>query len=108
MRGFPNHLKTKEDYTNMLAIDPEQAKARLQALMDDRFTWKQTDVLSEGDLGQEDETHKIIESSERDEETGEETTVRYQYELQEDFNSHFFLLGFTVDEVENIITNTNN
>ncbi|MDX9690527.1 MAG: hypothetical protein RBT70_08745 [Alphaproteobacteria bacterium] len=108
MRGYPQHLNSKQDYINMLAIDPAETVARLQLLLDQRYSWFQGEKLAEGDAGIEDETHKVIEATEREEGSEDEITVRYQYELKEDFNSHLFLIGFTVDEVENIINDNSN
>lgn len=102
MRGFPNNLNTKEDYTNMFAIAPDQAKVWLQSLMDDRFTWFQVGKLEEGDDGVTDDTHRVMDATESVE-GGDDVTVRYQYELREDQHSQFFLLGFTVDEANAII-----
>ncbi len=102
MRGYPNHLNSKQDYLNMLELDREETVARLQRLRDDRFTWFQVGKLEEGDDGVTDDTHRVMEATESVE-GGDDVTVRYQYELREDQHSHFFLLGFTVDEANAII-----
>lgn len=90
------HFKTKIDYYNLLKREPETAKARLEELKAGRFVWFAVGILTEGEAGQEDETHKVIET---DGEMGEEPG-RVQYALLEDPNAEFFRLGFTLEEAE--------
>ena len=99
MRDFPKWLNTKQDYLNCLEAFPEKTKQVLQELLTSRFCWFPIRELSEGEAGAESDTYKVIEN--KDEET--QTIKRIQYELKEDENARLFLLGFTVDEINEII-----
>jgi 1,2-phenylacetyl-CoA epoxidase catalytic subunit len=93
MRDFPKWLNTKQDYLNCLQDFPEQIRQRLQELLTDRFLWVQTGILSDEDQGVTDDTHRIIETE----------NERFQYEYLEDSNARIFQLGFTVQEIEELI-----
>lgn len=93
MRDFPKWLNTKQDYLNCLQDFPEQIKQRLQELLTDRFLWVQTGILPDKDQGVTDDTHKVIESE----------NEYFQYEYLEDSNARMFQLGFTVQEIEELI-----
>lgn len=92
MKGFPKHLNAKQDYLNVLSMYPDETKLALQALLDSRFVWVDSDIV-DGKI--EDDTHKILE---KPDDAG--TIQQYQMELVEDVNAHIFRLGFTVKEVE--------
>ncbi len=92
MRGFPKHFNSKQDFMNCLELFPEETKAELQRLLDDRFVWVDTAILN-GTAGVVDSTHRVIESDDG----------LIQQELKEDTNAKLFRLGFTVSEVEEIL-----
>lgn len=99
MKGIPKYLNTKQDYVNIVNLFPEeQWKPFYQELLDTRFIWSVVGNLEEGDEGVTDSTHKIG----MDSQDGEK--VRVQLELIEDSNARIFQLGFTVQEVQQMIT----
>lgn len=122
MRGYPIFLNTKEDYLNMIKINPIETVNRLRLLLNDRFDWEWVKDLEDGEDGIEDETHKI-ESYEdvpsafdeefsdvdgSDDGDGSDTIkekkiIRMQFELRENKHALLFHLGFTVEEIENLI-----
>lgn len=88
-------FNTKQDYFNYLTMKPEETKKALQLLIDTRFVWKTTGILAEGAEGLTDDTHRVI---------GEEPE-RMQQTLVEDENAKIFAIGFTVEEVKEILKN---
>jgi hypothetical protein len=99
MKGFPKHLNTKQDYLNLLPLFPEQTKAELQRLLDERIGWVTTSRLNDGDEGLTDETHRV---DALEDDTGT-VTERYQVQYMEDPAAELFRVGFTVEEVEGLI-----
>ncbi len=91
MRGFPKHLNSKQDYLNCLSDYPAETKAELQRLLDSRFVWQDTAIIE--NEGITDDTHRVIETEDG----------KIQQELVEDTNAEIFRLGFTVEEVEELI-----
>lgn len=89
MRGLPKFFNTKQDYLNCFEGYKEGVKAELQKLLDARFNWFDVEVLENPEIGINDETHRVIENM--------------QQELKEDPNARLFKLGFTVDEVKELI-----
>lgn len=92
MRGFPKFLNTKQDYLNCLTMFPEETKKALQTLLDNRFNWFDVAILEE-DVTELAVNQRIIEAD------GE----KMLQEEKEDPNARIFLLGFTVEEVEELI-----
>lgn len=88
-------LNTKQDYINYLSINPTEAQKALQLLLDTRFVWQTTAVLAKDVTGVTDETHRVI---------GEEPE-RMQQVYIEDTNAQLFRLGFTVEEIRELIEN---
>lgn len=88
-------LNTKQDYLNVLTFKPEEAKKELQLLLNTRFVWQTTAILSDADTGINDDTHRVVG----------EPPERMQQELIEDENAKIFRLGFTVEEVKEILNN---
>lgn len=93
MKGFPKYLNCKQDFYNLIGDYPAETRAYLQTLMGDRFSWFTTNPLAEGDVGETGETLRVIEQ-----ELLDGAKERLQQELQEDPNSRFFLIGWTVEE----------
>ena len=95
------HLNTKDDYLNLKQhFSSKVWIAEFQVLLDERKNWLNTGKLAKGEAGVIDETHKVIEL--KDEITNE-VKERYQYKYQEDPNCKLSRLGFTVEEVEEIL-----
>lgn len=93
MRGFPKHLNSKQDYLNCIEEFPKETKEELQRLLDSRFVWVATAILEDEEAGIEDATHEIVETEDG----------RVQRELIEDKNSELIRLGFTVEEVQEML-----
>ena len=97
MVGYPKFLNTKEDYEFVRANFPkEEWESDFKALLNERYEWFNLGEI-EGE-GVTDDTHKVVEDKRDD-----ETVVRYQYEYKENENARIYRLGYTVEEVENIL-----
>lgn len=107
MRGFPKSLHTKEDYLYIKNnFEPEQWKPEFQKLLDTRMDWFFVKNLDSQEEGLNDNTHKVIEdkSVELDKEGKPFEKVTYtQFELKENPQCKLNLIGFTVDEVLEIL-----
>lgn len=102
MVGFPKWLNTKEDYLYVREHFPrEQWEPVFRALLDERMQWLNVGLLESEADGITDETHKVITVD------GDNGALKqyYQYEYKEDRNCRLFRLGFTVEEVKNIVSN---
>lgn len=93
MRGFPKYLNTKQDYLNCLEEFPTETKEELKRLLASRFVWKDTAVLASEEAGVQDDTHRIIKSEDGN----------IQQELVEDDRSELIRVGFTVEEIEELL-----
>lgn len=89
MKGIPKFFNTKQDYLNCLTDYESETKENLKKLLDSRFSWFDTSVLSDSTKGLNDDTHRVVGDM--------------QQELKEDPNARIFKLGFTVAEVEELI-----
>jgi len=100
MNGFPKTINTKQDITNLMADYPEQTKAYLQNILDNKDQWLMTSKLEDGDAGITDATHKVEEVTDQD----DVVTESYQYELMEDTNGELYRLGYAnAGEVEALV-----
>lgn len=109
MRGYPEHLNTKQDYFNMLEIDPKETVRRLELLLLDRFIWTEERALNDDEAGIEDETHQvrtyyILNPDQNPEKSDEVIEQRFQYRREETEYCQLHRLGFTVDEIEKLIS----
>lgn len=95
MIGFPKTLNTKQDYLTCIDLFPVDTKVELQRLLDDRFVWKNKGVIAIGDTPVKDGTHKVQKSV--------DGTEIHQLELIDDDCAKIYRLGFSVEEVENLI-----
>ena len=102
MRGCPRTFATKQDFLNGIETYPEETKAALRRLIAGRFEFVQTGILSDGEVGLEDENHAVITTSETDQKTGEQITKRVQLEKRECENARLFRLGFSLEEAEKL------
>lgn len=96
-------LNTKQDYLNLLQIDRIQGINRLQSLLDSRFTWQWVKDLAKDEAGIEDDMHKILPEIDEGEDGLQRN--RMQFALKQYQHAEIFRLGFTVDEVEQLISN---
>ncbi|MCZ2158815.1 hypothetical protein NPX99_05965 [Bartonella sp. 220] len=105
MIDYPEHLNSKEDYLNMLDYDKAETVRRLEQLLETRFHWVCVKELGEGEEGIEDERHSVHVVMEMAAlgAHGKSVEKRYQYELQESEYSPLRSLGFSVEEVEQLI-----
>lgn len=94
MIGFPEILNTKQDYMNCLQLYPIETKVKLQELVNSRYCWFDTEILTEADTGVKDETHRVVD----------EDDYKIQQEYKEDENAKIFKLGFTVQEIQELIS----
>ena len=102
MQGFPKWLNTREDYIYVKEnFPPEQWKPVFQSLLDERMQWLNTGLLKNEADGVNDETHKVVGG---DSDMPDTPAQYYQYEFKEDPNCRMFKLGFTVDEVEQLLS----
>ncbi len=100
MRGFPKTWNTKKDVELSLEKWPEKSKYYLSLFLDNKDEWIIVKKLSDGESGQEDETHRVREVTDSDGNVIE----RYQEEYKEDPNGIIYRLGFSgSDEVKNLM-----
>ena len=92
MNGVPKFYNTKQDYLNGLELFPEETKDALRELLGDVNKWQYVGPVE--DIPVIDETHKVQEGQNGEFE---------QYVYGEDAYARLFLLGFTVEEVEELI-----
>lgn len=101
MKGYPKHLNTKDDYLYVKDNFPrEQWVNDFQKLLDSRKDWITTGTVASVEAGVTDATHRVIPEYA---ENSAEPTSYAQQELQEIPTAKIFKLGFTVEEVQNII-----
>ena len=98
---IPLKLNKKADYYFAMTILPkEQYKALFQELLDNATDWINVGQLSYGQIGVTDATHKVVSVTQYN-----GTTISYQYSLQNNPKSQLFNLGFSIQEVRNIVSN---
>lgn len=100
MRGIPKHLNTREDYEYLCTHFEEDVwKPALQLLLDERKAWFNTGLLATEEEGIEDATHKIVSSKDND-----DIEIFSQFELQENPHSKLLTLGYSAEEVEDLLS----
>lgn len=106
MRGFPKYtdIATKHDVNNLKDIFPNETKKFLETLRNDRFIWIDSGTLQSVEEGTIDETHNVVEvlvnpTSEEEEPTKE----LHQLVLAEDTNARVFRMGYTLNEINDLI-----
>jgi hypothetical protein len=106
MRGKPKYLNSKEDYLNLLAMDEavvskEEKIEELEGLLANISDWFFEKYVAENE-GIEDETHKVVVNEPM--EGSEQTEVTYaQYVYKQNPMAKIFRIGFTIEEVQNLI-----
>lgn len=103
MRGFPDHLNTKRDYMNCLAVMPHETAAALQGLLDARYAWFPVRKLAEGEEPALTDGKKVVTSDMGAPGGNAAGPERWLFEWREDENAPLFRLGFTVAEVKKLI-----
>ena len=99
MKDFPKHINSKEDILNLKAEYPIETKKFLEGLIEASNDWIVVKELEDGEVGIEDNIHKVVENK-----TDDVVTSRYQFEYKEDSNAYLFKLGFTsLQEVKDMI-----
>ena len=97
MQGFPKHLNSKCDFEYVRENFPREKWQPLFAeLLAGQKVWLCTAELA--DDGITDETHKIVESTDTD-----GTIKKYQYEYVTDANCLMLRLGYTAQEIIDIL-----
>ena len=100
MRGLPKHFNTKEDYLNCIQIFGMYGKQKLKEAYENRFIWKETELNGNGI---ENKTHKLVVEDKDNDGNILKKPIIHQYEYVEDPNAYIFRLGFTKQEIENLI-----
>lgn len=103
MYGFPRHMNTKQDYLNMLKVDPEATRAALRTVFVARLAWLPKKKLADGENPKLTATKQIREIPVDALAGGEGQAERWLYEYKADPQSWFFALGFTAEEAETIL-----
>ena len=94
MVGYPKYLNTKADYEFVRANFPkENWESAFQALLDTRCDWFNHGEI-DGD-GVSDDTHKVVVDEKEDK--------KYQYVYEENPNCRMNQLGYTVEEIKEIL-----
>jgi len=100
MKGFPKNLNTKDDYLYIKEhFDRELWVPEFQKLLDTTSDWFFVKNLDKAEDGITDNTHKIVSS----EDTSTKEITYMQYELRENPTAKIFKLGFTKEEIANLI-----
>lgn len=100
MKGLPKQLNSKNDY--MFAhnhLNENYWRPAFQELLDSRFGWFFDKDLANKEEGIEDDTHKIVENRN----TEDESVSYAQYIWKENDKAKIFRIGFTVEEVEELL-----
>lgn len=102
MKGFPSFLNTKEDYEYIRNNFPkDQWLPCFENLLTSRQDWFFVKELADGEIGLSDDTHKIEIQLDQEVEGGKHR--RYQFELRENPTCLMNTLGYTEQEVLDII-----
>lgn len=99
MKGFPKHINCAQDVQNLLALYPDQTKAAVQKMLDERQGWIMTGKLEAEEAGLTDDTHEVRDITD---EAGN-VTERYQYEYMDDPGCELFRIGLTVEQAQEVI-----
>lgn len=96
MKGFPKTLNSKKDYQNI--IDDfgycKEVKRAYKGLLNSTKKWKFDKLLDDKEDANDGDNYKIMEDEERG---------LVQYKLVDNPNGKLFKLGFTKEEVQEVI-----
>lgn len=102
MRGYPKNLNTKEDYLFVVQnFSKDEWEQDFQDLLSGESDWMFVRPLPNKEAGVVDTYHKVVENS--DPMSGQTTYAQYEWKSNPD--AKIYKLGFTVQEVQNIIDN---
>lgn len=105
MKGFPKTLNTKADYEYARSnFALSEWLPLFEGLLSSRFVWLPTGEVASVEAGVTDITHKVVEEIPSGSEDSSEEKKFTQYELVENPAAKIFRLGYTVSEVEEIVT----
>jgi len=62
MKDFPKHINSKEDLSNLKTDYPIETKRFLEGLIEASNDWIVVKELEDGEVGIEDNTHKVVEN----------------------------------------------
>ena len=96
MRGYPDYLNSRQDYDNIIEDFGynEKTKRAYQGLLNSATKWEFDKVLDSEDEADKGDDYKVMEEEERG---------LVQYKRVENENGKIFKLGFTIEEVEEVI-----
>ena len=100
MRGFPKVLNSRQDYENVVNDFGYTAKVKraYEGLLNTAEKYEfDKELAAESDLTGPEPEYKVMTQ----EEEGTETIV--QYKLVDNPNGKIFKLGFTIDEVQEVV-----
>ena len=100
MRGFPKVLNSRQDYENVVNDFGYTAKVKraYEGLLNTAEKYKfDKELAAESDLTGPEPEYKVMTQ----EEEGKEKIV--QYKLVDNPNGKIFKLGFTIDEVQEVV-----
>jgi hypothetical protein len=95
MIGDARYLNTRYDY-EYVREHQDNWKDYYQELYDTRLIWDNVELVGDGVT---DATHRLVQSQDE-----EENLIIIQQELLLDANCKLFRLGFTIEEVELILS----
>ena len=99
MRGFPRFFETRQDFLNCIQEWPDETRAELRSLWQDRFSWGDERELEDGEEGVEDGTHRVVARPSPD----GDGVARVQQELAVDSRARVYRMGFTDAEVRRLL-----
>ena len=97
MLEFPKYINTRQDIFNLYQLYPEETKAYIQNLMENRYIWQAVGQVPDGETGIVDDNHMVIDG------VGEDGSTKIQMAKVEDQNCHLYRLGFTVEEASQLV-----
>lgn len=103
MRGYPSFLNTKEDYYNMLEIDPAETVNRLRILRESVHTWRKGEEIPLDETFKDTDTACAQAIYELDDE-GKIVQKKYVFHKVKVEDCLLSRMGFTLDEVNDLIT----
>lgn len=103
MKNFPKHLNSRFDYEYIRANFPaEQWRPEWEKLAEGRFIWTDVIELPDSADGENSDTRRVIEVPPSP--GSDEPPVRLQQELRENPYAAIFRYGFTIEEVEDALS----
>lgn len=99
MKKFPKTIATKQDVDNLISVYPQKILAFLESLLVYNTIWQITGSLEDPEEGVTDETHKIH----TDLPAMGMPEKYFQMEFKIDQNSKLNRMGYTIQQVEDLI-----